>query len=184
MKKIGMVIFDDFTDLDFFLPWDLLNRVKALGFDLEWNVEILGDKSHHFSSAGLKIETTKPYSFAIECDALFFTSGPGVQELLNNQFFLNNFEFNMNPKYIAAIDSGTLILAKLGLLAHKCATTYPTHKDKLKNYAVTYLEQSFVEESNIATGAKCLAGTQLSHWMITKLKNVETANQVLETVKA
>ncbi len=36
--KISLVIFDQFTDLDLFLMWDLFNRVRLP----EWQVRILG----------------------------------------------------------------------------------------------------------------------------------------------
>ena len=36
--KIAIVIFDKFTDIDLFLMWDLLNRVRVAG----WEVKILG----------------------------------------------------------------------------------------------------------------------------------------------
>ena len=29
--KIAIVCFDNFTDIDVFLPWDLLNRVRLVG---------------------------------------------------------------------------------------------------------------------------------------------------------
>jgi hypothetical protein len=47
--KISIVIFDEFTDIDLFLMWDLLNRVRIP----DWEVRIVGDKSHHISTTGL-----------------------------------------------------------------------------------------------------------------------------------
>ena len=37
--RISIVIFDDFTDIDLFLMWDLLNRVRLP----EWELRIVGD---------------------------------------------------------------------------------------------------------------------------------------------
>jgi transcriptional regulator GlxA family with amidase domain len=70
--NIGIVVFDHFTDLDFYLPWDLLNRVRLLKLKENWNVEILSDASEIRSAAGLGLKSTKPYNFASECDALLF----------------------------------------------------------------------------------------------------------------
>ena len=39
MYKVGIVLFDDFTDVDFFLMYDLLGRSKE-----SWSVKILGTK--------------------------------------------------------------------------------------------------------------------------------------------
>lgn len=41
--KISIVIFDEFTDIDLYLMWDLFNRVRLP----DWEVRIVGDKSHH-----------------------------------------------------------------------------------------------------------------------------------------
>ena len=46
MSKIAIVIFDKFTDIDLFLMWDLLNRVRIA----DWEVKILGEKSVHLSA--------------------------------------------------------------------------------------------------------------------------------------
>ena len=40
--KIAIVCFDNFTDIDVFLPWDLLNRVRLVGGISDWNVQLLG----------------------------------------------------------------------------------------------------------------------------------------------
>ena len=40
--KIGIVCFDNFTDIDVFLSWDLLNRVRLVGGISDWNVQLLG----------------------------------------------------------------------------------------------------------------------------------------------
>ncbi len=40
--KIAIVCFDNFTDIDFFLPWDLLNRVRLVGGISDWDVQLLG----------------------------------------------------------------------------------------------------------------------------------------------
>ena len=54
MSKIAIVIFDKFTDLDLWLMWDLLNRVRVDG----WEVKILGEKPVHVSAAGIEVKTS------------------------------------------------------------------------------------------------------------------------------
>ncbi|HEY2518278.1 MAG TPA: hypothetical protein VGI39_45730, partial [Polyangiaceae bacterium] len=50
---VAIVAFDGFTDIDVFLPWDLLNRVDVT----PWRVAILGDAPRVTSIAGLPIPT-------------------------------------------------------------------------------------------------------------------------------
>lgn len=181
--KIGVVVFDGFTDLDFYLPWDLLNRVRLLGLHADWSVDILCNDAKIKSAAGLELLTTKPYKFARECDGLFFCSGPKTRELIRDKTFLSQFEIDDSRQVIAAIDSGALLLAAFGLLKNKRATTYPTVFDLLATLGAVPVRESFVAEGNIATGARCLTGDRLALWMIEKLTSKEASQTVFDSVK-
>ncbi|MBC7458565.1 MAG: DJ-1/PfpI family protein [Bdellovibrionaceae bacterium] len=180
--KIGIVVFNEFTDLDFYLPWDLLNRVRLLNLSNNWKVEILGDDAQYTSAAGLTLMATKPYSFATECDAVYFCSGSKTKELIKNKKFLDNFKL-VDKQIIAAIDSGALILAAIGLLNGKKATTYPTTFELLKGFGVNVQELPFVIDGNIATGARCLSGDKLALWIIQKLAGADISEKVFDSVK-
>lgn len=181
--NIGIIVFDDFTDLDFYLPWDLLNRVKLLKLKDDWNVEILSDLPALKSATGLTLQPTKPYRFANECDAVFFCSGYETRKLINSEAFLKNFKLNESKQVITAIDSGALILAKLGLLNNKKATTYPTAFELLGSFGVEVVKEPFVCEGNIATGARCLSGDRIALWIIERLAGKEIADKVYEAVR-
>jgi len=51
MKKAVLVTFDKFTDIDLFLSWDLLPRVKYR--DKDFQVKIVGTAASHKSVCGL-----------------------------------------------------------------------------------------------------------------------------------
>ncbi len=181
--RIGIVVFNGFTDLDFYLPWDLLNRVRLLNLHDNWKVEILCNDSKVTSAAGLELPTTKPYSFANECDGVFFCSGPKSRDLIQDKGFLSNFKLDENRQILAAIDSGALFLAALGFLNNKRATTYPTASDLLTSLGAKSVRESFVAEKNVATGARCLSGDRLALWMIEKLIGKEISDKVFDSVR-
>lgn len=180
--KIGILVFEGFTDLDFYLPWDLLNRVRLLKISENWNVSILGDKDSVTSAAGLKLSIDKPFHYANECDAVLFCSGPHTRTLIKDAHFLSSFQFK-SEQLLAAIDSGALILAALGLLKNMKATTYPTAFEELEGMGVMAVKSAFVEQGNIATAARCLSGDKLALWIIKKLISVEAAEKVFDSVK-
>lgn len=180
--KIGMIVFNGFTDLDFYLPWDLLNRVRLLNLHENWNVEILADSAEVQSATGLKLQATKPLSFANECDAVFFCSGYETRKLIQDKNFLAQFRLNESRQLITAIDSGALILGALGLLQGKKATTYPTAASALSTYCEV-VEEPFVVEGRIATGARCLSADKIALWIIEKLLNKEISDKVYDAVK-
>jgi transcriptional regulator GlxA family with amidase domain len=180
--KIGMVVFEKFTDLDFYLPWDLLNRVKLLKLHDDWTVEILSNSPSVTSATGLKLASTKPLNFANECDAVFFCSGYETRQLISDKSFLESFKLDETRQIIAAIDSGALILGALGLLKGRKATTYPTAFDLLSTYC-TVVHEPFVEDGSIATGARCMSGDRIALWMIEKLIGKAIAAKVHEAVR-
>ncbi|WP_207423891.1 hypothetical protein [Desertivirga brevis] len=58
MKKAVIVAFDKFTDIDIFLAWDSLNRVKFRDRDLQ--VKIVGTEKSPKSACGLDLATHGP----------------------------------------------------------------------------------------------------------------------------
>lgn len=180
--RIAIVCFDDFTDIDVFLPWDLLNRVSLVGGISDWNVQLLGTDNTHISMAGLRIPMTGDISEIPLADAVIFASGKGVQNLFENQQYLNRINLNPKSQLIGSMCSGALILGAKGLLKGLKATTYPTVVEQLKKFDVEVIEQSFVNNGNVSTAAGCFAAQDLSGWIIRTLVSEEMENTVLETV--
>lgn len=54
MKLATIIAFDNFTDIDVFLTWDLLNRVKEKHKDFE--VKIIGTSDSHISACGIVLK--------------------------------------------------------------------------------------------------------------------------------
>ncbi len=79
--KVSIVTFDDFTDLDLFILWDLLNRVELPG----WRVELLGERESHTSSTGVEIKMHGPLGEANSSDAVLFCSGRGTRQKMRVQ---------------------------------------------------------------------------------------------------
>ncbi len=179
--NIGIVVFDHFTDLDFYLPWDILNRVRLMNLAEKWKVDILCDSKICTSVAGLELKTTKPYNFANSCDAVLFCSGSQTRDLIRSSAFLETFKLNPDKQAIAAIDSGALILAALGLLKDRKATTYPTASKILEELGAKSINAPFVEDQ-VATAARCLSGDKLALWIIEKLCGPRVATQVYESI--
>ncbi|MGE7673293.1 DJ-1/PfpI family protein [Lysinibacillus sp. NPDC094403] len=181
--KIAIVCFDNFTDIDVFLPWDLLNRVRLVGGISDWNVQLLGTEKTQISMSGLRIPMTGNISEIPFADAVIFASGKGVQDLYRNQEYLNKIHLDPKRQLIGSMCSGALLLGAKNLLTGKKATTYPTVVEQLKAFDVEVIEQSFVNEGNISTAAGCYAAQDLVAWIIRTLVNEEMVDTVLESVQ-
>lgn len=177
--NISIIAFEDFTDIDVFLLWDLLNRVTVPN----WQVRLLGDAAQHTSRSGLTIPMHGHIREANDADAVLFTSGPGARKKYQDATFLGAFQLDPTRQLIGSMCSGALILATLGLLEGKEATTYPTTKAQLERLGVTVVERRFVRHGNIATAAGCLAAQDLAGWVIERLTDAAMKDLVLKSIQ-
>jgi len=181
--KCGIVIFDDFTDIDFFLPWDILNRVRTLLKKNCLEVVIIGEKAEHVSKSGLKVPTTGGLEDIPTMDAVIFCSGPQTRTLCKNSSFLKKIKIDPRKQLVSGVCSGSLFLGALGVLKNKKATTYPTARNMLKEFGADVVSEAFVSEGNICTSASCLSGQYVAHWVISKLVEEASANKILESIQ-
>jgi len=177
--KIAIIIFDKFTDVDLWLMWDLLNRVRVA----DWSVKILGERDAHVSATGISIATHGAIEEANEADAVLFVSGQGTRDRIADENWLAKFNLNSEKQFIGSICSGSLILAKLGLLQNKTATTYPTSKAVLESLGVEVVEKPFVANGNVATAGGCLAQQYLIGWMIENLADKSWRDLILKSIQ-
>lgn len=181
MKKAAIVAFDKFTDIDVFLAWDLLNRIKFR--DSEFQVHIVGTKATHTSVSGLDLQTHGLIEECNDAELVFFGSGPGTRDLIKDEAYLKRFSLDPKRQIICSMCSGALIIAALGHLNGLSATTYPTAVEALKGYGVDVLEDKhLVTHGNIGTAAGCLAAVDLVGWAIEKLYNTKIREDVIASV--
>lgn len=179
MAKIAIVIFDKFTDVDLWLMWDLLNRVRVKG----WSVKIVGSADSHTSITGIPVATQGSIEDANKADAVLFVSGPGTRDAIVDDTWLSRFNLDPAKQLIGSICSGSLIVAKLGLLEGKTATTYPTSKRLLEQMGIEVIEKPFVQHGNTATAGGCLAQQYLVGWVIETLADASWRELVLSSIQ-
>jgi len=179
MSKIAIVIFDKFTDVDLWLMWDLLNRVRVA----DWSVKILGEKESHVSATGISIQTHGRVEEANDADAVLFVSGQGTRDRIADENWLAKFNLTSEKQFVGSICSGSLILAALGLLEGVTATTYPTSKTALESFGVEIVEKPFVAHGNVATAGGCLAQQYLIGWIIENLADKSWSDLILKSIQ-
>ena len=182
MKKVTIVVFDKFTDIDVFLPWDLFNRVRLI--DKNFQVKFVGTEAIHTSVCGIELKMHGSIEECADADIVFFASGAGTRALYQNEAYLKRFKLNPNTQMICSMCSGALILAGLGLLDGLSATTYPTAMETLRGMGVEVLEDMhLVTHGNIATAAGCLAAIDLVGWSLERLYDEDMKNSVIASVQ-
>ena len=181
MKKAVIVAFDNFTDVDVFLPWDLLNRVKFR--DKEFRVRIVGTKATHLSKNGIELKMHGSIDECRDADLVFFASGQETRRLYKDEAYLKRFNLDPEKQVICSICSGALLIAAMGHLQGLTATTYPTAYKALRELNVEVIEDyHLVAHGNIATAAGCMAAVDLMGWAIEKLYDEKVKQDVIASV--
>lgn len=181
MKKAVIVAFDRFTDIDVFLAWDLLNRVRLRQQDFQ--VKIVGTSASHQSVCGIDLVMQGQIEDCADADLVFFASGPGTRALYKDAAYLNRFRLDPDKQLICSMCSGALLLAAMGHLDGLSATTYPTAFEALRALGIEVLEdRHLVVHGNVATAAGCLAAIDLVQWAVGRLYDENTGKEVIASV--
>jgi len=177
-----MLAYDGFTDVDLFLPWDLFNRGQDpddVNYKGPWSVRICSDTAQITSNTGITFKPHGPLAELRDADGVFIVSGPGSRAKLADADFMRRLQLAPNRQVIAAIDSGVLFLARLGLLEGASATTYPGVFPELEAMGVCAEYKPIVINGNVASGGGCLSTQDLAGWMVSRLLGDEISAAML-----
>jgi transcriptional regulator GlxA family with amidase domain len=173
--RIAILTFDGFNELDSFIALGLLNRLSGEG----WRAEIASPTTHVTSMNGVTVAAQQPLEFANDADMVVFGSGIYTRAIAENSALLDRLQLDPLRQTIGAQCSGTLLLARLGLLADMPACTDLTTKPWLVEAGVRVDDAPFFARGAIATAGGCLASQYLATWLMVRGAGVEAATQAL-----
>lgn len=176
--QIAVLTFDGFNELDSFIGAAILNRLRPLG----WAAHVTSPTERVTSMNGLTVMRQRPLEFAREADAIWIGSGIHTRTIAADTDLLARLSPDPDRQLIAAQCSGTLLLAKLGLVGGLPACTDLTTKPWVVEAGVAVIDAPFVAHGNVATAGGCLASTYLAAWMIARGGSVEAARAALHYV--
>jgi transcriptional regulator GlxA family with amidase domain len=175
---IAILTFDGFNELDSLIPFGILQRVKTPG----WRVSIASPTPHVVSMNGVRLHAHISVEEACTADAVLVGSGMGTREVVANPALMAQLQLDPTRQLIGAQCSGTLILAKLGLLEGGVACTDLTTKPWVVEAGVEVLNQPFFANGNVATAGGCLASQYLAAWVIARFEGLEAAKIAMHYV--
>lgn len=176
--QIAILTFDGFNELDSFIAAGILNRMKAKG----WQAHITSPTPEVTSMNGVTIQRQQPLDFAERADAVLIGSGIRTREIAADAEMLSRIRLDPSRQLIGAQCSGTLMLAKLGLIGDLPACTDLTTKPWVVEAGVEVLDAPFVAHGNVATAGGCLASQYLATWIIARLAGVGAAEEAIHYV--
>lgn len=172
---IAILTFQGFNELDSLIALGILHRVKKPN----WRVSICCPEAEVTSMNGVTVRAQSTLEDAAFADAVIVGSGTKTRELIGTPELLDRLSLQPKRQLIGAQCSGTLILAKLGLLGSIPACTDAATKPWIQEAGVEVLDQPFFAHGNIATAGGCLASPYLAAWVIACLEGLEAAVSAL-----
>jgi len=176
--QIAVLTFDGFNELDSFIAAAILNRLRGQG----WAAHITAPTARVTSMNGVTIDRQKPLEYAEEADAVIVGSGVRTREIAADTAMLDRIRLDPARQLVGAQCSGTLLLAKLGLIGDLPACTDLTTKPWVIKAGVEVLDAPFVAHGNVATAGGCLASQYLAAWVIARLADEAAAEEALHYV--
>jgi transcriptional regulator GlxA family with amidase domain len=175
---VAILTFDGFNELDSLIALGLLGRVRRG----DWRVTLACPSPTVRSMNGVCVHAQASLQQACSADAVVVGSGMRTREIANTPALMAQLKLDPGRQLIGAQCSGTLLLAKLGLLDGVPACTDLSTKPWVQDTGVEVLNQPFFARGNVATAGGCLASTYLASWIIARLLGVEEARAALQYV--
>jgi cyclohexyl-isocyanide hydratase len=174
MRKVGMLVFPDMTQLDLTGPYEVFSRLPELEVRLvaETSGPVKSDHGFVF---------TPDYSFenSPQLDILFVPGGQGVFQAMQNEKLLRYLQKQAaQSEYITSVCTGSLVLAAAGILDGFKATTHWLSLDLLRLFDIEVVEERVVVDRNRITGAGVTAGIDFGLYVASKLFGEDLAKEI------
>ena len=131
---------------------------------------------------GVRVQAQQLLEFANEADVVLFGSGMQTRAIAEDRGILERLQLDPQRQLIGSQCSGTLLMAKLGLLGELPACTDLTTKPWVIEAGTRVLDQPFYAKGNLATAGGCLSAPYLAAWVIAKLAGEGACAEVLHYV--
>jgi transcriptional regulator GlxA family with amidase domain len=178
IMHIAILTFDGFNELDSLIALGILNRAGQK----DWRVSIASPTPRVRSMNGIMMDAQASLQDACDADAVLVGSGIKTRDVVADASLMSQLELDPSRQLLGAQCSGTLILARLGLLDDVPACTDTTTKPWVQEAGVDVLEQPFFAKQNVATTGGCLSSQYLAAWMIARLKGIDAASSAIHYV--
>jgi transcriptional regulator GlxA family with amidase domain len=175
---IAILTFEGFNEIDSLVALGILSRVRVEG----WRATIASPSPWVTSMNGLVLQSQATLAEANAADAVIVGSGVLTREEVQDAALMSQIRLDPARQLIGAQCSGTLILAKLGLLNGVPACTDLTSKPWVQQAGVNVVNQPFIANGNVATAGGCMSSVYLAGWVIARLAGLEAAKAALHYV--
>ena len=192
--NVGIFIFDGVEVLDFAGPFEVFSRTRLMpGADSRRSEEsapfrvFTVAKSHApiTTTGGLTVIPHHGFADAPKIDLLVVPGGWGTRPLFNDPETLDWIRRTASgARQVTSVCTGSLLLAKAGLLTGRRATTHWNALDLLAGLDVGKVEPELrVVDDGIITSAGVASGIDMAFYVVERLYGVEVADETAHYIE-
>jgi transcriptional regulator GlxA family with amidase domain len=176
--KIGFVLFDRVTFLDFVGFYDVITRFRSFEKTSNFTWDICGLQSEVMDELGISIKVNKVKPDLAGYDMLFVPGGMGTRELRYNEVFIDWLRGAEHAEYLISVCTGSLLLGAAGFLKGKRATTNSSAYDLLAPYCHEVERVRITRDGNVITGGGVATSIDLGLYIARLFLDDTEVNQI------
>lgn len=178
--KFAFLAFNDLEELDLMGPWELLGGgLKTEGIINE--AFIVAETDQTITCAkGLKIEPHYSFDTCPNFEYILVPGGWGTRAEAKNPVLLDFLKTkSTNCKAVLSVCTGSFLLAEIGLLEGKRATTHWGSLQRLRDFGgIEVIEKRYTHDGNVWCSAGVSAGMDMALAFINETFGEEVASKI------
>ena len=178
-RIIALVIYNGLTVFDLVGPLELVTALSRMR--PEFKPVVVAERAEPITSdSGLTFLPNKSFDEVPEPDVLIVPGGgqPTLRAMSNLAIREYIRQADRSTTYTTSVCTGALLLASVGMLKGRDATTHWGYSKHLEQFGARYLRQRWVAAGKIINSAGVSAGIDMALYLISRLTDEETARQV------
>lgn len=175
-KVIAMMLYEGFTMLDITGPYQVFKTLEPLGYTMKF---VAAEKGEITSDMLLGYQADCIFEELETADILFIPGGTNTPEIMQNSQAIHWVKsIDQNTKYTTTVCTGSLVLAKAGLLENQSAACHWYAGRYLEDYKVKFSKERYTINTKYLTGAGVSSGIDLALLLVKELKGAAYAKAV------
>ena len=172
--RVGVLVFPKVRQLDLTGPFEVFASIPEAEVRLVWKrIEPI------VSATGLVLTPDLTFAACPQFDILCVPGGVGVNPLMEDEEVLGFLRRQAEgARYVTSVCTGALVLAAVGLLAGRRATTHWASHDVLARLGAVPVRARVVADGKFVTGGGVTAGIDMALRVVGELLGRETAEAV------
>ncbi|MBL4803054.1 MAG: DJ-1/PfpI family protein [Emcibacter sp.] len=186
MFSVGIIVFDDFEELDAIGPWEVLRTAAEMSRDRpegQMTCEMISTGGKRITAKkGLQLFVDKKLTRDSQYDLILLPGGEGRRVLMADDAVLDIIkQVAAKASWVTSVCSGSLVYGQAGLLKGKKCTSHHSCLDYLAKISPTSEvvgDCRFVQDGNIVTSAGVSAGIDMALWLVGQIFTPDFAREV------